>query len=139
LNADVVTTRGNVFFDADGSLENTCNGDVVNLVGRVHQVFTEMNAGDTIHIVLHTNFAGVKGYGVPSGVRYHVSDAETERTVVTMGTEFTFEDTIHFSLLLVSEGSEPNLIWDLTEITRIDDNGATVTVTDLKNSVRCAG
>src|SRR5262245_40152092 len=65
LNADVVTTRGNSFFDADGSLENTCNGDVVNLVGRVHQVFTEINAGDTIHIVLHTNFAGVKGYGVP--------------------------------------------------------------------------
>jgi len=39
----------------------------------------------------------------------------------------------------VSEGSEPNLLWDLTEITRIDDNESTVTVTDVKNSLRCRG
>lgn len=60
--------------------------------------------------------------------------------IVTEGSlPFTFNDVIHMSLELVSEGSEPNLIWDLTEITRIDDNGETVTVTDLKNSLRCRG
>lgn len=137
LNADVVKTRGNVVFDTDGSLENTCNGDVVTLIGKAHQVFTEINSGDTIHVFVHTNFDGVKGYGVPSGARYHVNNAETERAVVTMGTEFTFDDAIHMSLELISEGSEPNLIWDLTEVISIHDNG--VTVTDVRNSLRCQG
>ena len=140
LNADVVRTRGNVVFETDGSLVNTCNGDVVTLVGKAHQVFTEIDAGDSIYISIHTNFDDVKGYGVPSGVRYHVNNAESEKAFVTEGSlPFTFNDTIHMSLELVSEGSEPNLIWDLTEITRIDDNGATVTVTDLKYSLRCQG
>ena len=67
-----------------------------------------------------------------------MNNAESEKAVITEGSlPFTSNDVIHMSLELVSEGSEPNLIWDLTEITRIDDNG--VTVTDLKNSVRCAG
>jgi hypothetical protein len=140
LNADVVRTKGSVVFSTDGSLDNTCNGDVVTLVGKVHQVFTEIDSGDSIYISLHTNFADVKGYGVPSGARYHVNNAESEKVIVTEGSlPFTFNDVIHMSLELVSEGSEPNLIWDLTEITRIDDNGETVTVTDLKNSLRCRG
>jgi len=140
LNADVVRTKGNVVFSTDGSLDNTCNGDVVTLVGKAHQVFTEIDSGDSIYISIHTNLADVKGYGVPSGARYHVNNAESENVVVTEGSlPFTFNDVIHLSLELVSEGSEPNLIWDLTEITRIDDNGATVTITDLKNSLRCQG
>ena len=140
LNADVVRTRGNVVFSADGSLDNTCNGDVVTLVGKAHQVFTEIDSGDSIYISVHTNFADIKGYGVPSGARYHMNNAESENVVVTeRSLPFTFDDEIHMSLELVSEGSEPNLIWDLTEITRIDDNGATVTVTDVKNSLRCRG
>lgn len=140
LNADVVRTSGNVVFDTDGSSVNTCNGDVVTLVGKAHQVFTEIDSGDSIYVSIHTNFDDLKGYGVPSGARYHLNNAESENAIVTEGSlEFTFNDTIHMSLELVSEGTEPNLIWDLTEITRIDDNGATVTVTDLKNSLRCQG
>ena len=140
LNADVVRTRGNVVFSTEGSLDNTCNGDVVTIVGKVHQFYTEIDSGDSIYISVHTNFADVKGYGVPSGARYHVNNAESEKAVVTEGSlPFTLNDVIHLSLELVSEGSEPNLIWDLTEITRIDDNGATVTVTDVKNSLKCTG
>ena len=140
LNADVVRTRGNVVFSTDGSLENTCNGDVVTLAGKIHQVFTEIDSGDSIYISLHTNFADVTGYGVPSGARYHVNNTESEKVIVTeRSLPFTFNDVIHLSLELVSEGSEPNLRWDLTEITRIDDNGATLTITDLKNSLRCGG
>ena len=90
-------------------------------------MFSETVAGDSIFIWVHTNVADVKGYGVPSGALYHANDAETERAIVTEGSsEFTFNDTIHMSLELVSEGSGPNLIWDLTEVRRIDDNGATV-------------
>jgi len=140
LNADVVRTRGNVVFSTDGSFDNTCNGDVVTLVGKAHQVFTEIDSGDSIYISVHTNFADVKGYGVPSGARYHFNNAESEKVIVTeRSLPFTFDDVIHMSLELVSEGSEPNLIWDLTEVTRIDDNGETVTVTDVKNSLSCRG
>ena len=140
LSADAVRTMSNVVFSMDGSLDNTCNGDVVTLVGKAHQVFTEIDSGDSIYISVHSNFDDVKGYGVPSGARYHVNNAASEKAIATEGSlPFTFNDTIHMSLELVSEGSGPNLIWDLTEVTRIDDNGATVTVTDLQNSLRCQG
>ena len=140
-NADlaVVRTKSNVVFETDASMDNGCNGDVVTLQGKAHQVFTVLDAGDSLYITVHTNFDDLKGYGVPSGARYHLNNAETERDVVGVIPTFTFDATIHFSLELVSEGSEPNLIWDLTEITRIDDNGSTETVTDVKNSLSCRG
>jgi hypothetical protein len=38
---------------------------------------------------------------------------------------------------LISDGSEPNLIWHFTQTYRIDDSG--VTVTDVKYSLECEG
>lgn len=56
LNADVgvVRTKGNIVFETDASAENTCNGDIVTLEGKAHQVFTETDTGDSIYITVHT-------------------------------------------------------------------------------------
>jgi hypothetical protein len=139
-NADLdeVRTKGNVVFETDASLDNTCNGDVVTLQGKGHQVFSELDTGDTIYITVHTNFDDLKGYGVPSGARYHLNNTQTERDVVAVIPAFTFDASVRVSLELVSEGSEPNLIWDFTQAVRIDESG-NVTITDVKNSLECRG
>ena len=54
-----------------------------------------------------------------------------------MGPKFTFDDTAQWSTELISEGSEPNLLLHVTEVTRIDNTG--VTVTDVKYSLKCEG
>lgn len=136
-DVDVVRTKTNVVFDTDASAENTCNGDIVTLQGKGHQVFTTIETGDTIFVTVHSNFADVKGYGVPSGARYHLNNAQTERAVVVQGSEFTFEDTFQLNSELVSEGSEPNLILHLTQTVSIVDNEVTVTIT--KFSLECRG
>jgi len=131
----VVRTKTNVVFDIDASAENTCNGDVVTLEGKGHQVFTTIDTGDSIFVTVHSNLADVKGYGVPSGARYHLNNTQTERVVVVQGAEFTFEDTFQLNSELVSEGSEPNLILRLTQTVSIVDNEVTVTIT--KYSLEC--
>ena len=139
LNADVNIgrTKGNVVFDTDASAENTCNGDIVTLKGKGHQVFTTIDTGDSIYITVHTNFDGITGYGVPSGARYHLNNTQTERDVVAVVPEFTMDGSIRVSSELISEGSEPNLILDYTQVYRIDQTG--VTVTDVKYSLECHG
>jgi hypothetical protein len=52
----------------------------------------------------------VKGYGVPSGARYHLDNTQTENTFVEQGREFILQDTVRVNVELVSEGSEPNAI-----------------------------
>jgi hypothetical protein len=136
-DADVVRTKANVVFDTDVSFENTCNGDVVTLSGKGHQVFTTIYSGDSIFITVHTNYADVKGYGVPSGARYHANNTQTERAVVVNLPEFIFEDTLQINTELVSDGSEPNLIMHFTVVVSIIDNE--VTVTNPKYSVECRG
>jgi uncharacterized protein YaiE (UPF0345 family) len=133
----VVRTKTNVVFDTDASAENTCNGDFVTLQGKGHQVFTTVATGDTLFITVHSNYADLKGYGVPSGTRYHFNNTQTERAVVVQGTEFTFVDTIRVDDELASDGSEPNLIMRLTQTVSIIDNEVTVTVT--KYSLECRG
>ena len=135
LSADVVRTRGNVVFDTDASFE-ACNGDVVTLQGKAHQSFTEID-GDTIYLAIHTNFDDLKGYGVPSGTRYHANNTQRERDAIAVIPEFSMEGTVHVSTELISEGSAPNLILDFTEVYRIDISGATVT--DVKYLLRCPG
>ena len=139
LNANVgdVRTKDNVVFETDASAENTCNGDIVTLQGKGHQVFTEIDSADSIYITVHTNFADVKGYGEPSGARYHLNNAQTERDIVVTLPAFTMEGSIHVSSELISEGSAPNLIFDFTQVFRIDDSG--VTITDVKYSLECRG
>lgn len=140
-DAGTVLIKGNVVFDTDASFQNTCNGDFVTLQGKAHQVFTEIETGtetaDTIHVKVHTNFADLKGYGIPSGARYHANNTQMERDVVAMGSEFTMDGKLQWSTELISEGSEPNLILDVTEVFRIDDGG--VTTTDVKYSLKCTG
>jgi hypothetical protein len=133
----VVRTKTNVVFDTDASAENTCNGDVVTLQGKGHQVFTTIDTGDSIFVTVHSNYADVKGYGVPSGARYHLNNAQTERAIVVQFPEFTFEDTFQLNSELVSEGNEPNLILHLTQTVSIVDNEVTVTIT--KYSLECRG
>lgn len=133
----VERTKTNVVFDTDASAENTCNGDHVTLEGKGHQVFTLIDTGDSIFITAHVNFADLKGYGVPSGARYHVNNSQTERVVVTQGSEFTFEDAVWVNNEVVSEGSEPNLMLHFTEIVSIADNEVTVTI--VKYSLECRG
>ena len=133
----VVRTKTNVVFDTDGAAENTCNGDFVTLQGKGHQVFTTVATGDTLFVTVHSNYADLIGFGVPSGTRYHFNNTQTERAVVVQGTEFTFVDTIRVDDELVSDGSEPNLIMRLTETVSIIDNEVTVTVT--KFSLECRG
>jgi hypothetical protein len=135
--AEVVRTKTNVIFDVDASAENTCNGDVVTLEGKSHQVFTTIDTGDSIFVTVHSNFADLKGFGVPSGAEYHLNNAQTERAIVVEFPEFTFEDTFKLNSELVSEGSEPNLILHLTQTVTIVDNEVTVTVT--KYSLECRG
>ena len=132
----VVRTKGNVVYDVDASLENTCNGDFVTLQGKAHQVFTTIEEGDSIFFTVHSNYADLKGYGVPSGARYHFNNTQTERVVVVTN-PFTFEDNIRINDGLVSEGSEPNLILRLTQTVTIADNEVTVTIT--KYSLECRG
>jgi hypothetical protein len=136
-NVDAVRTKTNVVFDTDASFENTCNGDVVTLQGKGHQVFTTIASGDTLFITVHSNYAELKGYGIPSGIRYHVNNTETERAIVVQFPDFTFEDTFQLRTELVSEGNEPNLIMRLTQTVSIVDNQLTVTTT--KYSLECRG
>ena len=133
----VVRTKTNVVFDTDASFENTCNGDVVTLRGKGHQVFTTIASGDTLFITVHSNYAELKGFGIPSGTRYHVNNTETERAIVVQFPDFTFEDTFQLHTELVSEGNEPNLIMRLTQTVSIVDNEVTVTIT--KYSLECRG
>jgi hypothetical protein len=139
FNADVSGTviKGNVVFDTDASAENTCNGDVVTLTGKAHQVFTEIDTGDSIYVKVHSNFDDVKGFGVPSGARYHLNNAQMERDVVAVVPEFSMDGTIHVTSELISEGSEPNLILDFTQVFRVESTGATVT--DVKYMLKCTG
>ena len=136
-DVDVVRTKANVVFDTDASAENTCNGDFVTLQGKGHQVFTTVASGDTLFITVHSNYADLKGFGVPSGTLYHFNNTQTERAVVVQGTEFTFVDTIRVDDELVSDGSEPNLIMRLTETVSIIDNQLTVSIA--KFSLECRG
>jgi hypothetical protein len=133
----VVRTKTNVVYDIDASAENTCNGDLVTLQGKSHQVFTTIDTGDSIFVTVHSNFADVKGYGVPSGARYHLNVAQMERVIVVESPEFTFEDTFQLNSELVSEGNEPNLILRLTQTVSIVDNEVTVIIT--KYSLECRG
>ena len=132
----VIRTKANVVYDVDASVENTCNGDFVTLKGKAHQVFTTIEDGDSIFVTVHSNYADLKGYGVPSGTRYHFNNTQTERAVV-VNNPFTFEDTIRINDGLVSEGSEPNLILRLTQTVTIIDNEVTVTIT--RYSLECRG
>jgi len=138
LNADlgVVRTKGNVVFESDAFAENTCNGDVVTLQGKSHQVFTSLDTGDTIFVTVHSNFADVKGYGVPSGARYHLNNAQTERDVVVEFPAFTMDGSVHVKAELISEGAQPNLILDFTQVFRIDTG---FTITDVKYKLECTG
>ena len=135
--SEVVRTKGNVFVETDASAENTCNGDIVTLQGKLHQVFTTIDTGDSIFVTVHSNYAALKGYGVPSGARYHLNTTQMERAVVVESPEFTFEDTFQLNSELVSEGAEPNLILHLTQTLSIVDNEVTVIVT--KFSLECRG
>ena len=132
----IVRTKTNVVFDTDASFENSCNGDVVTLQGKDHQVFTLIDTGDSIFVTVHFNVADLKGYGIPSGARYHANNTQTERAVVAQD-PFTFEDTFRVDVELVSEGSEPNLIMRLTQTVSIIDNE--VTITTRKSSLECRG
>ena len=138
-DAGTVLVRGNDVFDAGGASGDGCNGDVVTLEGKAHQAYSEIETGsvafDTIFVTVHTNFDDLKGYGVPSGTRYHLNNAQMERALVTMGPQFTFDDKAQVSTELISEGSSPNLLMDATVITRIDNTG--VTITDVKYSLKC--
>ena len=133
----VVRTKTNVVFDIDARAENTCNGDHVTLQGKGHQVFTTIDTGDSIFATVHSNLADVKGYGIPSGARYHLNNTQKERVVVVESPEFTFEDTSQLNSELVSEGNEPNLILRITQTVSIVDNEVTVIVT--KYSLECRG
>ena len=140
-DAGNILAKGNVVFDAGGATGDGCNGDAVTLEGKGHQVYTEIETGsaafDTIYVTVHTNFDDLKGYGVPSGIRYHLNNTQMERALVTMGPEFTFDDKAQWHTELISEGSAPNLLMDATVVTRIDNTG--VTVTDVKYSLKCEG
>jgi len=141
-DAGTVLIKGNVVYDAGGtSFDNTCNGDVVTLQGKAHQVFTEIETGtdiaDTLHVTVHTNFDDLKGYGVPSGARYHANNTQMERDIVVVGPEFTFDVKLQWSTELISEGGDPNLILNAVQVTRLDDSG--VTVTEIRYSLECRG
>src|SRR4051812_35468938 len=105
VNADVggVRTKSNVVFETDASAENTCNGDIVTLQGKGHQVFTTTDTGDSIYITVHSNYDDLKGYGLPSGARYHLNNAQTERDVIAVIPEFTMDGSFHVTAELISE------------------------------------
>jgi hypothetical protein len=137
FRGDFVTTKTNVFFDTDASFDNTCNGDVVNLQGKLHQVFTTINYGDSLSITVHSNYADMKGFGVPSGARYVLNVTQTERAFVVEHPDFIFEDTVRVTLEEVSKGSEPNLILHYTQVVSIVNNEFTVSTP--KFSSECRG
>jgi hypothetical protein len=136
-DAGVVKTKSNAVFDTDASAQNTCNGDFVTLEGKGHQVFTTIDDGGTLYITVHFNYADVKGYGFPSGARYHLNATQKEKAIVVQFPEFIFEDNIQLNSELVSEGSEPNLILHLTETVSIVNNE--VTVISTRYSLECRG
>jgi hypothetical protein len=137
-DADADRIKTNTFFESDLSAENTCNGDLVTLYGKNHEVFTSSRVGDSLFIDIHFNLADAKGYGVPSGARYILNASQRERALdVETGTEFTFIDELLLNSEVVSLGSEPNLILHLTQTLSIIDNELTVVMT--RYSLECRG
>ena len=136
-DAGVVRTKTNVVFDTDASAQNTCNGDLVTLEGKGHQVFTTIDDNGTLYISVHFNYSDVKGYGVPSGARYHLNVTQSEKAIVVQFPDFIFEDAIQINSEVVSDGSEPNLIFHVTQTVSIVDNE--VTITSTRYSLECRG
>ncbi|MFL5561717.1 MAG: hypothetical protein ACJ79K_09610 [Gemmatimonadaceae bacterium] len=117
--------------------DNPCNGDIVFVSGKMHEVFTITENDFTFDLTIHVNFDALQGVGVPSGARYHLNGTEKLNQQGFFVPDFAFQRTAQFDQEVVSEGNAPNLIYHITQQFSVDET--TTTVTDTKVSIKCRG
>jgi len=131
------TTKINEVFDVSGFSFNNCNGDVVAVAGKLHEVFTVTDNGTSLDFKVHVNYDDLKGVGVPSGAEYHLNAAEQQRERDYLFPNLAFSGRVIFNEELVSQGGEPNVIIHITEYYSFD--GTNFTFTEPRFSVECRG
>jgi hypothetical protein len=131
------TTKFNDVFDISTATDNSCNGDILFVSGKAHEVFTIIDNGSSADLRIHVNFDDLKGVGVPSGVLYHLNVTEKQNEHDIFVPDFTFQATAQFNQEVVSQGNAPNLIYHVTQQYSFD--GITFTVINTRFSIECRG
>jgi hypothetical protein len=131
------TTKFNDVFDISTPTDNSCNGDILFVSGKAHEVFTIIDNGASSDLRIHLNFDDLKGVGVPSGARYHLNVTEKVNDHYIFVPDFTFQGTAQFNQEVVSEGNAPNLIYHVTQQYSYD--GTTFTLINTRFSIECRG
>lgn len=108
---------------------NPCNGDMVDVSGRIH-VSTMVDAAGIAHI--HMNGADLSGASAATGTAYNFV-----RVSRTDGVLNPLDVTFDARYRVISLGSEPNFLLDLTAHLYTNDTGFHADI--LSESAKCVG
>ena len=135
--AQSTTVTTNETIPYTGSLNNTCNGDVVTFQGNIHitnHMTTDASGGT--HLKTHVNFQDVSGTGAPSGLSYTVRTTTNETVNDNDGPQS--EATIISTVKLITQGPEQNSFLQVVFHITVNANGVTTTTVD-ETKIECRG
>ena len=135
--AQSTTVTTNETIPYSGSLNNTCNGDVVTFQGNIHitnHMTTDASGGT--HLKTHVNFQDVSGTGAPSGLSYNVRTTTNETVNDNDGPQS--EATIISTVKLITQGPEQNSFLQVVFHITVNANGVTTTTVD-ETKIECRG
>ena len=110
------------------SAYNPCNGEVVDLNGRLHYlVNVTEDATGGYHLDVHVNTQGVSGTGQTTGAKYEVNYTDTFQLNVTNA---GLEATAPLHLNVIAQGQAPNFLLHAVFHIRVEASGGLTTYVD---------
>lgn len=103
----------------DTITDNPCNGELVLIQGKAHELLRVTENGGTYHFGRHFNAAGVTGVGLTSGARYVLSAAFNDEFTLAAGSTST---TVQ-ALQVIGVGRTPNFTLHVLFHVTVDANG----------------
>jgi hypothetical protein len=118
-------TKMNLVQPFSGILYDTCTGDTITFTGKAHSVLTTVNTDTSNYFEVHTNTAAVSGIGT-SGIRYRFIQNYRQEISMVFAPPFPNSIVDKQVVRMISEGSAPNQLVDVTNVFSFDGVNLTI-------------